>query len=269
MKTYYISQGLFKPPLEVKIEGPPPCLFCGVPVFSPSMDGPLVCGSCDCGRNSDGSRWTDEERERAWSHCREQIAKYREVSDGVIRERTVDYDRFVFLAERAKYIRALRRAGYAWEEMSKYLNLKFSDQARQIHEQFDREGWHLAEQENRHRVLRVVSTETGQENFGKHVAALDAEMIATMPVPGTSIPAERCLSCGRDSDDDWSQCKGRCPHPLSPHYDPLFRARMIAAARAIDANPPTHRWDFATAEAVKLTPTGEDDPSGKRLRLDD
>jgi hypothetical protein len=198
MKTYYISQGLFKPALEVKIEGSPPCLFCGVLVSDPSMDGPLVCGSCDCGRNPDGSRWTDEERERAWSHRREQIAKYREASNGmqrgfsVTRERPVDY-----------------------------------------------------------------------------VAALDAETIATMPAPGTPIPAERCLNCGRDSGGAWSQCEGRCPHPLSPHFDPLFRARMIAAARAIDANPPTHRWDFATAEAVKLTPTGEDDPSGKRVRLDE
>src|SRR5579872_601296 len=80
VKTYYISQGMFKPPLEVKIEEPPPCLFCGESVTCPSMDGPLVCGSCDCGRNRDGSRWTDEEGERAWSHCRAQIAKYREAS---------------------------------------------------------------------------------------------------------------------------------------------------------------------------------------------
>lgn len=80
MKTYYISQGMFKPPLEVKIEEPPPCLFCGESVTRPSMDGPLVCGSCDCGRNRDGSRWTDEERERAWSHRRAQITRYREAS---------------------------------------------------------------------------------------------------------------------------------------------------------------------------------------------
>lgn len=110
-----------------------------------------------------------------------------------------------------------------------------------------------------------------RDYFRKHVAALDAEAISTMPAPGTPIPVERCLSCSRTSDDggDWSQCQGQCPIPLSPHYDPLFRARMIAAARAIDANPPTHRWDLATAEAVKLTPTGEDDPSGQRLRLED
>jgi glycine/D-amino acid oxidase-like deaminating enzyme len=80
MKTYYISQGLLKTPLEVEIEEPPPCLFCGEAVTRPSMDGPLVCGSCDCGRNRDGSKWTDEERARAWSHRRTQIAKYHEAS---------------------------------------------------------------------------------------------------------------------------------------------------------------------------------------------
>ena len=110
-----------------------------------------------------------------------------------------------------------------------------------------------------------------RDDFRKRCEALDAAAIATMPAPGTPIPTERCLSCVRASDDggDWSQCQGPCPIPLSPHYNPLFRARMIAAAKAIDANPPTHRWDPATAEAVKLTPTGEDDPSGERLRLDD
>lgn len=80
MKTYYISQGLLNPPLEVEIEEPPPCLFCGIPVMHPSMDGPLVCGACDCGHNSDGSRWTDEDQARAWNRRRMQIAKYREAS---------------------------------------------------------------------------------------------------------------------------------------------------------------------------------------------
>jgi hypothetical protein len=110
--------------------------------------------------------------------------------------------------------------------------------------------------------------EMDHDDFRERCAALDAAAIATMPAPGTPIPAERCLSCARDSGGDWSQCQGQCPIPISPHYDPLFRAQMIAAARAIDANPPTHRWDFATAEAVKLTPTEEDDPNGERLQLD-
>jgi hypothetical protein len=56
-------------------------------------------------------------------------------------KRPVNYDRTAFLAERAKYIRALRRAGYEWDQMPKHLNLLDGDQAQQIHEQLDREGW--------------------------------------------------------------------------------------------------------------------------------
>ena len=41
----------------------------------------------------------------------------------VTKKRPVDYDRLAFLAERAKYIRELRRAGYEWNEMLEHLNL--------------------------------------------------------------------------------------------------------------------------------------------------
>jgi len=27
-----------------------------------------------------------------------------------------------------------------------------------------------------------------------------------------------CPKCGYPSGDDWSQCKGSCPHPGSPHF---------------------------------------------------
>ena len=74
---YFISQGLLRPALEVEIEGVPPCLFCGDPVGSPSMDGPLVCGSCDCGRNRDGSCWTEEQAEARYAHRRSKVAEYR------------------------------------------------------------------------------------------------------------------------------------------------------------------------------------------------
>lgn len=59
----------------------------------------------------------------------------------MIKNRPVNYDRAAFLAERAKYIRALRSAGYAWSEMLAHLNLTDGDQACRIHEQLDREGW--------------------------------------------------------------------------------------------------------------------------------
>jgi hypothetical protein len=52
----------------------------------------------------------------------------------------VAYDRTAFLVERAKYISALRCAGYEWGEMLKHLNLTDGDHARQLLEQLDREG---------------------------------------------------------------------------------------------------------------------------------
>jgi hypothetical protein len=78
--TYYISR-FPNSPIAVEIEGTPPCLFCGEPVTSPSMDGPLVCGACDCGRNHDGSKWTEEQGAERWRHRREQVAKYREAAE--------------------------------------------------------------------------------------------------------------------------------------------------------------------------------------------
>ena len=75
---YRIAQGLLRPPIEVEIEGPPPCLFCGTPVIEPSMNGPLVCGPCDMGRNPDGSRWTHAQARARNEHCRVEVARYRD-----------------------------------------------------------------------------------------------------------------------------------------------------------------------------------------------
>jgi hypothetical protein len=44
------------------------------------MDGPLVCGACDCGRNHDGSKWTTEQAADRWAHRKAMIAKYREAA---------------------------------------------------------------------------------------------------------------------------------------------------------------------------------------------
>jgi hypothetical protein len=74
---YLVSQGLLQPPIEVEIDGPPPCLYCGAPVTAPSMNGPLVCAPCDMGRNPDGSRWTPDEARDRDAHCRAQVAAYR------------------------------------------------------------------------------------------------------------------------------------------------------------------------------------------------
>lgn len=81
MTTYYISQSPFGPPLQVEIEGTPPCLFCGEHILLPSMDGPdgpLVCGSCDAGRNRDGSKWTQRQSKERWEQRSSQVEKYHE-----------------------------------------------------------------------------------------------------------------------------------------------------------------------------------------------
>lgn len=75
---YLISQGLLHPPLEVELEAPPPCLYCGEPVLRPSMDGPLVCACCDCGCNHDGTRWTPAQCDERYAHRSAKVAEYRE-----------------------------------------------------------------------------------------------------------------------------------------------------------------------------------------------
>jgi hypothetical protein len=74
---YFIAQGLARPPIEVDLDEPPPCLFCAAPVTRPSMDGPLVCGSCDCGCNRDGTKWTQKQADDRWAHRRAKIVEYR------------------------------------------------------------------------------------------------------------------------------------------------------------------------------------------------
>lgn len=72
---YFISR-LGLEPLEVSYEGVPPCLWCGVPVKHPSMDGPLVCSLCDCGcvRDANGiRRWSAEEYLERQAHRRRVI----------------------------------------------------------------------------------------------------------------------------------------------------------------------------------------------------
>ncbi len=80
MTTYCIG-GPFGSVIEVEIEFPPPCLYCGTPVTLPSMDGPLVCALCDCGCNRDGSKWTEEQYKARHAHCKAMIAKYREAAE--------------------------------------------------------------------------------------------------------------------------------------------------------------------------------------------
>lgn len=75
---YYVGGSLFHPPIELEIpDGPPPCLYCGRAVHSPSMGGPLVCAACDCGSNQDGSQKSSMDYKRGAEHCAALIARYR------------------------------------------------------------------------------------------------------------------------------------------------------------------------------------------------
>lgn len=77
MTRYRIGDGMFTKPIYVDIDGDPPCLYCGELVSSPSMDGPLVCGACDCGRNRDGTRWSEDRARERHAHFARMIATYR------------------------------------------------------------------------------------------------------------------------------------------------------------------------------------------------
>lgn len=75
---YRVFQGPFQPAIEIEIAGVPPCMFCGMPVTLPSMDGPLVCGPCDCGCNPDGTPWTPDQARVRQAHRRARCAEYRD-----------------------------------------------------------------------------------------------------------------------------------------------------------------------------------------------
>jgi len=75
-RDYTISRFWKMSDLHIRIQGVPPCFHCGVPVISPSCDGPLICGSCDCGRNADGTRKTDEQYKANKKHFGMMIDAY-------------------------------------------------------------------------------------------------------------------------------------------------------------------------------------------------
>lgn len=79
---HYTIGGIWSAGIEVILKGAPPCLFCQRPVLSPSCDGPLVCSSCDCGRNSEtGERWTEEEGKQLWDNRNTTILEYKRLDD--------------------------------------------------------------------------------------------------------------------------------------------------------------------------------------------
>lgn len=36
-----------------------------------------------------------------------------------------------------------------------------------------------------------------------------------------------CPKCGKMSGDDWSQCEGDCPIPMSPHFKSLDKSMPV------------------------------------------
>ena len=47
--------------VEIEYDDEAPCRICGKPVFEASMGGTDICPWCDCGRNRDGTPWTEAE----------------------------------------------------------------------------------------------------------------------------------------------------------------------------------------------------------------
>jgi hypothetical protein len=62
----------------VEYDANAPCWMCGEPVGEASMGGTVVCPSCDCGYNRDGTKWTLAE----CSAAHERFAAARAALDG-------------------------------------------------------------------------------------------------------------------------------------------------------------------------------------------
>lgn len=74
---YYVGGSGFQPRIKLVInEDPPPCLWCGTKVHSPSMNGPLMCANCDMGLNRDGSKKSTKDFDRSAVHYKAMIEKY-------------------------------------------------------------------------------------------------------------------------------------------------------------------------------------------------
>ena len=77
---YHISGFPFRPDIELEIEHGdegPPCFMCGRATPRPSMAGPLICPTCDCGYEADGARSTAEQAKKKQQHFKQMIATYR------------------------------------------------------------------------------------------------------------------------------------------------------------------------------------------------
>ena len=60
---------------EVSYDPDAPCWMCGLAVEEASMGGTVICPSCDCGLNRDGSQWSPAEAELAFQSFRDNQAR--------------------------------------------------------------------------------------------------------------------------------------------------------------------------------------------------
>lgn len=45
--------------------------------------------------------------------------------------------------------------------------------------------------------------------------------------------SKKCPKCGNESGDDWRQCRGSCPMPMSPHYRQTVAPQQCGDAEAM------------------------------------
>ena len=80
-----------------------------------------------------------------------------------------------------------------------------------------------------HRVTPMLTVDKARALAADLLRAADAAEafardLRRYPVLGALPVPSECPKCHADSGDDWRQCKGACPMPMSPHYTAAVRA---------------------------------------------
>lgn len=71
-------KGVNGKPMFVPYDADAPCWYCGNPVGEASIGGTVVCPSCDCGSNRDGTKWTWIQYNQRMKHFRRMKEKAEE-----------------------------------------------------------------------------------------------------------------------------------------------------------------------------------------------
>lgn len=69
----------------------------------------------------------------------------------------------------------------------------------------------------------------------------------------------KCPKCGAISGDDWKQCKGSCPMPGSPHYDPPEPNENVLEGIACPNCGNTGFFHITVTTEVKFSDNGAED----------